>query len=236
MRTNTIVLLKAMTSYGMGPPILNDINNGVLTATRAMPQKDINSMCDADFSRERLKYTESSLLAAKKWFGNRDASVTTSRLKTAALGAGSIQVSPQPQGLATHNNINVTRDALARVRAGGCVPCAKARNRVGNAPTPSWPAGPLVRSAGGVVGINRCYTMQPKKVNSTNPAWQTSRNLRVESGNGVVSVLGDPTDGQYTTMRGKSAPAAATITDTGLYNRFRKMSATQVTFLPPLYH
>jgi hypothetical protein len=89
---------------------------------------------------------------------------------------------------------------------------------------------------GSVVGINRCYTMQPKKVNIMNPAWQTSPNLRVESGNGVVSVLGDPTDGQYTTMRGKSAPAAATITDTGLYNRFRKMSATQVTFLPPLYH
>jgi hypothetical protein len=228
-----------MTSQNLGPPILNNIQNGVLRTTRAMPQKDINSMCDADFSLERLKYTESSLNPAKKWFGNRDASVTTSRRKTAALGSGSIRVAPLSQRLGTHNNINVVNDALTRVRAGGCVPCAKARNRPKNAPTPSWPAGPLVRSAGGV-GINQCYTTQPKKVNSMNPAWSTSPNLRLDFQNGKEPVLGDPTDGQYTTMRSKGLPRgvapSAKITDTGLYNRFRKLSAPNVTVLPPLYH
>lgn len=229
-----------MTSWNMGPPIRNDIQNGVLKTTRAMPQKDINSMCDSDFSLERLKYTDSIIKPAKKWFGNRDASVTTSRRKTAALGAGSIHVAPQSQRLGTHNNINVTRDALTRVRAGGCVPCAKARNRPKNAPTPSWPAGPLVRSGVMSRGINQCYTTQPKKVNSMNPTWKTSPNLRPDFQNGKDQVLGDPTDGQYTTMRRKGLPGgvapAAKITDTGLYNRFRKLSVPTVTFLPPLYH
>jgi hypothetical protein len=220
-----------MTSSNLGPPIIKNINNSILYSHYASPQKDINSMCDGNFSLERVKYTtESSLLTQpllKKWFGseeNRDASSIIARRKTIALGKHSYKT---PIELTSHNNVNVISDALRRVRSSGYVTSKKIRNKPANGLTPSWEAGPLIRSENNT----QCFSIQPKKINSMNPFWKTERGLTCNS-----SLLGDPVHGQYTTMRQKNIiPRRATHFDSGLYNRVRHENR-DVTFLPQLYH
>jgi hypothetical protein len=217
----------------MGPPIRQNNGNGILHSTHSMPQKDINSMCDADFSRERNKYVETSKQPpVKKWFGNRDASATIARRKTVALGKGSLTTAPAPFHLASHNNIHDTADALRRVRGSGYITTPKVRANPANGLTPSWPAGPLVRST---VNTKQCFITAPKKVNSMNPLWKTTVADQPPL-NQASNVIGDPVNGQYTTMRMKSViPPPSTIFDTGLVGHVRHKNHI-ITYLPPLYH
>jgi hypothetical protein len=217
-----------MTSLGLGRPSLENINNGLLYAFQGVPQKDINSMCDAALAGERQKYLHirgGYVAPHKKCFGNRDASAVTARHKTAAVGA---VAAVAPHKASTHNDINVTRDALARVRGSGYVTTAKVRAKPHNGLTPSWPAGPLFRPV-----QNTCYYVTPKKVNNTNVYWLSNTGPAAQLNN----VVGDPTGGQYTTMAIKQVlPAGATVTDTGLYNRFRHGAAASSVAPTPLYH
>jgi hypothetical protein len=229
---------------GLGPPILQNINNGIIYSTRGAPQKDINSMCDADFAMEREKYVQTTTTPdlhqqplIKKWFGLRDSSSIVAKRRTHALGASSINVFPDPvksSGHNTQNNgsilINDTKDALRRVRSSGYVTAAKIRNKPANGLTPSWPAGPLIR----VVPDVSCLYRTPKKVNSTNPYWTTE--IKSPYSAFPVPVLGDPAHGQYTTMKQKDiVPPPPTITDTGRFHAFRNRNRP-VFNNPTIYH
>jgi hypothetical protein len=87
----------------------------------------------------------------KKWYGNRDASQVTTNRRTNQVGVGSLNASNSPMGFTTHSDINTTRDALRRVRAGGSVaPAKKGANR-NNAPVPSFsPALPNLKQNFGI--------------------------------------------------------------------------------------
>jgi hypothetical protein len=192
------------------PFVIQDINNGILSAVKAMPQKDINSAGDSDFSQSREQYVRAhsnvsqtnEVKIHKKWFGNRDSSSFIERRRYNAIGVGSLNASGQPTAFSQHNDINVTRDALTRVRAGGYVTTPKIRTKPDNNLTPGFPAGPLVRTQ------NRS----------------------------VVEVLGDPVHGQYTTMRPKEPinNFIPVLTDTSYYNRYRKYPVSN--FQSVLYH
>lgn len=149
---------------------INNINNGVLNAVKAMPQKDSTSDGNSTFEMARTTYnkqnqyipvaqkvtqkhnhysthsnpnqvsrTASDIVSTKsgKWFGNRDASQVITNRRNSAVGKGTI-IGTQPLSFTTNKDINTTRDALTRVRAGGSVaPAKKGANR-NNAPTPTF--------------------------------------------------------------------------------------------------
>jgi hypothetical protein len=129
-----------------------DINNGRLSAIKAMPQKDSTSDGTSQFEMARQNYAKTLPKTAntntqnleKKWFGNRDSSSVMERRKSTAVGLGTLNASKTPMSFTTTKDVNVTRDALTRVRAGGAVaPTKKGANRH-NAPTPTFlPAKPL---------------------------------------------------------------------------------------------
>lgn len=187
-----------------------NINNGILTAIKAMPQKDINSTGDSDFSAPRHQYVRAysnivetnEVKIQKKWFANRDSSSIVERRKYNAIGNGSLNASNKKIAFSQHNDINTTRDALNRVRNAGYVTTPKVRANPNNHPTPSWPAGPLKRTQ---------YRS-------------------------VVEVLGDPVHGQYTTMREKQPVNnfIAQTPDSSLFNRYRKRPVSN--FQSVLYH
>lgn len=85
----------------------------------------------------------SNYMNGKKWYGNRDASQVTANRRTTQIGNGTLNASNNLMGFTTHKDINTSRNALTRVRAGGAVaPAKKGANR-NNAPTPSFsPATP----------------------------------------------------------------------------------------------
>ena len=191
------------------PFIYQNINNGILTAVKASPQKDINSAGDSDFAQPREQYvrayggnvpTTNAVKIHKKWFGNRDSSAVTERIRYNAIGTGSLNPANKAIKFSQHNNINTVNDALTRVRAGGYVTTPKVRAKPANNLTPAFPAGPLVRT----------------------------------QNKGVVDILGDPTHGQYTTMRTKEPVNnfIATLPDSGWFNRYRKNS--QVSNVQPV--
>lgn len=144
-------------------PIINNINNGELNSIRAMPQKDSTSDNDSTFEMSRSIYSRtfpnniittgvtSNYMNGKKWYGNRDASQVTTNRRTNQVGAGSLNASNSSMGFTTHSDINTTRDALRRVRAGGAVaPAKKGANR-NNAPVPSFsPAVPDLKQKFGI--------------------------------------------------------------------------------------
>lgn len=86
--------------------------------------------------------SSSNYMNGKKWYGNRDASQVTTNRRTGQIGNGSLNAANRAFGFTTHKDINTTRNALTRVRAGGAVaPAKKGANR-NNAPTPSFSPAP----------------------------------------------------------------------------------------------
>lgn len=126
----------------------SNINNGVLTALRASPQKDSTSTGTSDFEMSRVNYARTLSATPqdiqKKWLGNRDASQVTRNRRVSEIGVGTLNANRVPISYTTFKDINTTADALTRVRAGGAVaPAKKGANRK-NAPTPSFlPAKPI---------------------------------------------------------------------------------------------
>jgi len=196
------------------PFIYQDINNGILTAIKAMPQKDINSAGNSDFAQPREQYVRvhsnipqsNEVKIQKKWIGgNQDSSSVTERRRFNAIGNGSLNAANKSIKFSQHNDINTTYDALVRVRGAGYVTSQKVRHKpatVGDAMTPKFPAGPLVRSQ-----------------------FQAP-----------VDVLGDPTNGQYTTMRLKEPVNnfIPVLPNTGYFNIYRKRQVSN--FQPVFYH
>ena len=117
-------------------PIRTQINNGTLTGMKAMPQKDSTSDNTSNFAQDRHVYAESlTSFTATQWKqkkfigGNRDASSVVARRRTNEVGNGSLNASGNQLSFTTTRDINVTNNALRKVRAGGAyVPPLKCRD------------------------------------------------------------------------------------------------------------
>ena len=109
--------------------MIQNINNGVVTGSKSMPQKDITSNGESPFQLGRISYvrtlqtTPSTLdeKKGKKWFQNRDASSVISRRKNNSIGNGSLNASGGAFSMTTFKDTNYENSALRRVRAGGAV-------------------------------------------------------------------------------------------------------------------
>ncbi len=113
-------------------PIRTQINNGTLSGVKAMPQKDITSDGTGSFALDRHNYSQSytnSQLKQKKFIGgNRDASSVIARRRANEVGVGSLNAGAGFTSFTTTRDINVTSNALSRVRGGGYMVPAKARH------------------------------------------------------------------------------------------------------------
>ena len=122
------------------------LNNGVLSARKAMPLKNITSDGDSTFAMDRRIYmrTEDSgeskkplILQKKKWYGAssvRDSSIVMEKRVQQEVGVGSLNHLGESMSFNTVKDENVVRQALVRVRnIGSCVP-AKKTHKYDNAP------------------------------------------------------------------------------------------------------
>jgi hypothetical protein len=156
-------------NYAINTPvsIKQQLNNGMLTAVNAMPQKDSTSDGQNSFSMGRMIYNKANFINGpqyvsgintgrtssntilnaqntvvqpinKKWLGNRDASQITNNRRNVAMGT-SINTRITPLSFETHSDINTTNDALRRVRGGGAVAPPKKNANRNNKPTPGYP-------------------------------------------------------------------------------------------------
>jgi hypothetical protein len=123
---------------------INDINNGILKSTKAMPNKDITSDGTNNFAINRCKYSQTTPLVSptilqaghKKWYGgtkNKDASDIVNKNKLNQIGVGSFNPYNQRISFTTNHNfqcdpIQKKYDALQRTRSGGYVTTPKIRN------------------------------------------------------------------------------------------------------------
>jgi len=166
-----------MTSTSYQPSIIQNINNSTISAIKSMPQKDSTSDGTSTFELGRKIYVKTystatgpnvqrfnqlsnpqiantnisvPLITSKKWLGNRDASQVATDRRNTAIGLGSLNAANQPMSFTTNDNVNVRKNALSRVRAGGAVaPAKKGANR-NNAPTPSFAPAPNLKSIYGL--------------------------------------------------------------------------------------
>ena len=126
---------------------INNINNGTLSAVKAMPQKDITSDGNSSFAMDRQYYVDTGNPAPnKKWYGNRDASQIATNRRVREIGLGSLNSKKALTSFTTYKSVNTVQDALTRVRAGGAVVPPKVTHKKTNAPTPGFPTGILVRT------------------------------------------------------------------------------------------
>lgn len=103
------------------------MNNGTLSSIKAMPQKDSTSDNTTNFATSRKIYAETvnaapsiATLKQKKFIGgNRDASSVVARRRAAEIGVGTFNANARPISYTTTRDVNVTNNALRRVRAGG---------------------------------------------------------------------------------------------------------------------
>lgn len=106
-------------------PKQNILNNAITTAKNGSPMKAGVSDGTSSFSRGKMLYSNTVHsnnnvpIASKKHFGNKDASSITHRKKYQALGKAVVNEANQPMSLISTKNINDTKQALTRVRAGG---------------------------------------------------------------------------------------------------------------------
>ena len=156
---------------------INDINNGTLNSVKAMPQKDITSDGTNSFSMDRQNYVETlntitntsnNQFLHKKFMGNRDASQVTTNRRVNEIGVGSLNANHNSMCFTTYKDINTTRNALTRVRAGGAVAPKKKNANRNNAPVPGYPAGKLVRTSNHSIAIVHPKVSMAKKNINTN--------------------------------------------------------------------
>jgi len=122
-------------------PILQNINNAVLTGERAMPMKDITTDNTSSFSMNRMilsrrGHAVQGLVPEKKWIGgsNRDASQIIANRRILSVSNGSLNAQPlynadQKISFTSKNDHNTQRNALHRVRSGGSVVPAKVTHK-----------------------------------------------------------------------------------------------------------
>ena len=121
------------------------MNNGILSARKAMPMKEVNSDGDSSFAMDRRVYMRTpntntdtlSVIAKKKWYGGssvRDSSLVIEKRVKNEVGVGTLNADGNAISFKTVKDVNVTREALVRVRnIGSCVPAKKIHNYA-NAP------------------------------------------------------------------------------------------------------
>jgi len=120
------------------------LNNGILSARKAMPMKELNSDGDSSFAMDRRVYMRTpissdklEIVAKKKWYGGssvRDSSLVIEKRVKNGVGVGTLNAGGNPISFQTVKDVNVTREALVRVRnIGSCVPAKKIHNYA-NAP------------------------------------------------------------------------------------------------------
>lgn len=104
---------------------IQNINNGILTADKAMPLKDSTSNNDSSFQMDRKEFIETIphvIHPENKWIGGtRDASDVARRRRLGAVGKGTINMNNNELSFTSPNDINFRNSALKRVRAGGAV-------------------------------------------------------------------------------------------------------------------
>lgn len=100
-----------------------NLNNGILTNTNAMPMKDATSDGTSTFSMGRLLHTNTiAQNAHKKWVGgSRDASQITRNRTVSAIGKGSMNTANTQNSFVSNTSKNVVNDALRRMRGSGYV-------------------------------------------------------------------------------------------------------------------
>ena len=128
-------------------------NNGILSARKAMPMKEMNSDGDSSFAMDRRVYMRTpvsnrwnnthpegevsnmdilSVIAKKKWYGGssvRDSTVVMEKRVKNEVGVGTLNADGNPISFKTVKDVNVTREALIRVRnIGSSVPAKKIHN------------------------------------------------------------------------------------------------------------
>jgi hypothetical protein len=129
-------------SLGLGLPILQELNNGVLSSIKSMPSKDITSDGNSSFAMSRKDYARTlpptnvsnSVLLEKKWFGNKDASQVTYQRRINEVGVGSFNAKREPMSFTNIKDNNTQRQALNRVRNSGSAVPAKKIHKYKNAP------------------------------------------------------------------------------------------------------
>lgn len=91
----------------------------------------------------------------KKWIGgNRDASQVARNRRVNAVGNGSFNAGGQPFSFKTNRDVNVTRDALTRVRGGGyVVPKKITQQYLNNLTSPAAPTITSIVSGNGYLSI-----------------------------------------------------------------------------------
>jgi hypothetical protein len=107
---------------------IQNLNNGILKNTNAMPMKDSTSDNTSTFAMSRFNYISSFTAQSskqnpqKKWIGgNRDASQTVEKRRIGAIGLGSMNAVNTPNSYVSNSSKNTVNDALRRVRGGGAV-------------------------------------------------------------------------------------------------------------------
>ena len=114
-------------------------NNGILSARKAMPMKEVNSDGDSSFAMDRRVYMHTpissdnlEIVAKKKWYGGssvRDSTLVIEKRVKNEIGVGSLNADGNALSFKTVKDVNVTREALIRVRnIGSCVPAKKIHN------------------------------------------------------------------------------------------------------------
>jgi hypothetical protein len=161
------------------------INNNQLTAIKAMPIKNLNSDNNSTFSMYRKTYVETydntanplpnkvpfydqrtrgtgfqtTSVATKKWYGNRDASQVTTNRRNNEVGAGSLNANGQSMSFNSNIEKNTVNDALRRVRGGGAV-APKKKNVSASAtyvPTPAYAPVSTISTTKPIFGIKSPY-------------------------------------------------------------------------------
>jgi hypothetical protein len=126
------------------------MNNGILSARKAMPMKEVNSDGDSSFAMDRRVYMRApvsissnpdmdtlSVIAKKKWYGAssvRDSTLVMEKRVKNEVGVGTLNADGNPMSYKTVKDVNVTREALVRVRNIGYRVPAKKIHNYANAP------------------------------------------------------------------------------------------------------
>jgi hypothetical protein len=112
---------------------LTQINNAILTSTKAMPLKDLTSDNNSTFSMARKQYIRVlgedtnfnvNTNIQKKWYGNssiRDSTKVIAKKIRNNVGNGSLNYSNNNFAFVDTNHINTRFQALKRVRNSGFI-------------------------------------------------------------------------------------------------------------------
>ena len=129
-------------------PIIQNINNAILSSERAMPLKGISSDNASSFAKGRMMFTrtyeekpttQKEILQANKnkLYGgstNNDASHIARNKRVNQIANGTLNASKKEIAFTNGNETNTVRNALNKTRSGGARVPAKVTNKYTNPP------------------------------------------------------------------------------------------------------